>query len=83
MSRNDGSSAKRESVLHGLGISPGVAIGPAFAADPVFPPGVRVGMVPLVGLVRAKTFIDHGWALDRAIAERAEALARGERMSSP
>jgi hypothetical protein len=34
-----------------------IAIGPAFAADPVFPPGVRVGMVPLVGLVRAKTFI--------------------------
>ncbi|MGD0849048.1 hypothetical protein [Bradyrhizobium sp.] len=34
-----------------------IAAGPAFAADPVFPPGVRVGMVPLVGLVRAKTFI--------------------------
>ena len=34
-----------------------IAIGPAFAADPVFPPGVRVGMVPLVGLGRAKTFI--------------------------
>ena len=38
---------------------------PAFAADPVFPPGVRVGMTPLVGLVRAKTFVgfeteDHG-----------------------
>jgi hypothetical protein len=30
---------------------------PAFAADPVFPPGVRVGMTPLVGLVRAKTFV--------------------------
>jgi hypothetical protein len=34
-----------------------IAISPAFAADPVFPPGIRVGMVPLVGLVRAKTFI--------------------------
>lgn len=33
------------------------ALGPAFAADPVFPPGVRVGMTPLVGLVRAKTFV--------------------------
>jgi hypothetical protein len=33
------------------------AAGPAFAADPVFPPGVRVGMVPLVGLSRAKTFV--------------------------
>jgi hypothetical protein len=34
-----------------------IAASPAFAADPVFPPGARVGMVPLVGLVRAKTFI--------------------------
>jgi hypothetical protein len=33
------------------------AICPAFAADPVFPPGVRVGLAPLVGLVRAKTFV--------------------------
>jgi hypothetical protein len=30
--------------------------GPALAADAVFPPGVRVGMTPLVGLVPAKTF---------------------------
>ena len=29
----------------------------AFAADPIFPPGARVGMTPLVGLGRAKTFI--------------------------
>lgn len=28
-----------------------------FAADVVFPPGAHVGMKPLVGLVRAKTFI--------------------------
>ena len=28
----------------------------AFAADPVFPPGARVGMTPLVGLNKAKTF---------------------------
>src|SRR4051795_2557144 len=34
-----------------------IAASPAFAADPVFPPGARVGMVPLVGLVRAKSFI--------------------------
>jgi hypothetical protein len=33
------------------------ALSPAFAADPVFPPGARIGMTPLVGLVRAKTFI--------------------------
>ena len=29
----------------------------AFAADPVFPPGARVGMTPLVGLVKAKLFV--------------------------
>jgi hypothetical protein len=34
----------------------GAALGPTLAADPTFPPGVRVGMTPLVGLVRAKTF---------------------------
>ena len=38
---------------------------PAFAADPTFPPGSRVGLTPLVGLVPAKTFAgfeteDHG-----------------------
>jgi hypothetical protein len=31
-------------------------IASALAADPVFPPGARVGMTPLVGLVPAKTF---------------------------
>src|SRR4030088_3119423 len=34
-----------------------LSFGPALAADPVFPPGMRVGMTPLVGLVPAKTFI--------------------------
>src|SRR5262249_12631703 len=29
---------------------------PALAADPVFPPGLRLGMVPLIGLGKAKTF---------------------------
>jgi hypothetical protein len=29
----------------------------AFAADPVFPPGMRVGLTPLVGLSRAKSFV--------------------------
>ncbi len=33
------------------------ATNPAPAADPVFPPGARVGMVPLVGLNRAKSFV--------------------------
>jgi hypothetical protein len=32
------------------------AASPAFAADVIFPPGARVGMKPLVGLSRAKTF---------------------------
>jgi hypothetical protein len=32
------------------------ALSPAFAADPVFPPGVRIGMTPLVGLAAAKGF---------------------------
>ncbi|MDO9295023.1 hypothetical protein [Bradyrhizobium sp.] len=30
---------------------------PALAADPVFPPGVRIGVTPLVGLNRAKAFV--------------------------
>ncbi len=34
-----------------------LAFRPAHAADPVFPPGIRVGMTPLVGLSRAKTFV--------------------------
>jgi len=29
---------------------------PAFAAEVIFPQGVRVGLTPLVGLVRAKSF---------------------------
>jgi hypothetical protein len=38
---------------------------PAFAADPVYPPGVRIGIVPIAGLVVSKTFPgfeteDHG-----------------------
>jgi hypothetical protein len=33
-----------------------LAFRPAFAADPVFPPGIRVGMTPLVGLAKAKAF---------------------------
>ncbi|MGJ4896443.1 hypothetical protein ACQR2B_16430 [Bradyrhizobium oligotrophicum] len=29
---------------------------PALAAEAIFPPGVRIGLVPLVGLAKAKTF---------------------------
>jgi hypothetical protein len=32
------------------------ALAPALAADVIFPPGARVGMTPLVGLVKAKSF---------------------------
>jgi hypothetical protein len=32
------------------------ALSPAFAADPVYPPGLRVGLVPIEGLVLSKTF---------------------------
>jgi ribosomal protein L12E/L44/L45/RPP1/RPP2 len=34
-----------------------LAFGPALAADAVFPPGMRVGLTPLVGLSRAKNFV--------------------------
>lgn len=42
-----------------------LAFGPALAADTVFPPGTRIGLTPLVGLVPAKSFVgfeteDHG-----------------------
>jgi hypothetical protein len=33
------------------------AMCPAFAAEAVFPPGVRVGLTPLVGLAKAKSFV--------------------------
>jgi hypothetical protein len=38
-------------------VAAALACGPARAADPVFPPGSRVGMTPLVGLVPAKNFV--------------------------
>lgn len=34
----------------------GLAASQALAADPVFPPGIRIGMVPLVGLAPARGF---------------------------
>src|SRR3984957_20032699 len=34
-----------------------LAFGPAVAADAVFPPGMRVGLTPLVGLSCAKNFV--------------------------
>jgi hypothetical protein len=33
------------------------ALNPVLAADPVFPPGIRIGLTPLVGLSRAKSFV--------------------------
>jgi hypothetical protein len=35
----------------------GATLDSASAADPVFPPGIRVGLTPLVGLSRAKSFV--------------------------
>jgi hypothetical protein len=32
------------------------ALGPALAADPVYPPGLRIGLVPIEGLVLSRTF---------------------------
>src|ERR1700712_5554133 len=32
------------------------ASGPPLAADPVYPPGLRIGLVPIEGLVLSKTF---------------------------
>jgi hypothetical protein len=40
-----------------VGVALCLATGPVLAAEPVFPPGVRVGMTPLVGLSRAKSFV--------------------------
>src|SRR5947209_9640264 len=31
-------------------------VSPAFAADPVYPPGLRVGIIPIEGLAVSKTF---------------------------
>jgi len=60
------------------------AICPASAADAVFPPGVRVGMTPLVGLVSAKSFVgfeteDHGV---KVLVTELPAQAYGEVMNA-
>jgi hypothetical protein len=34
-----------------------LALGPALAAEPIFPPGIRIGLTPLVGLSPAKSFV--------------------------
>ena len=44
------------SALALLAVTMGGASVSALAADPVFPPGARIGMTPLVGLVPAKAF---------------------------
>jgi hypothetical protein len=49
----------RFSLLSALALLVTAALGVtdcAWAGDPVFPPGLRIGMTPLVGLVPAKTF---------------------------
>ena len=57
-----------------------LAFRPALAADPVYPPGMRVGLTPLVGLVPAKAFVgfeteDHGV---RVLVTELPAAAYGE-----
>jgi hypothetical protein len=44
-------------LMGAIGLVVCLAMGPAVAAEPVFPPGIRVGMTPLVGLSRAKSFV--------------------------
>src|SRR5204863_321012 len=48
-------SMKQIGRLFAVGLATAI-ISPAFGADPMYPPGARVGMVPLVGLAPAKTF---------------------------
>jgi hypothetical protein len=45
------------SLLAAVWLALSLAPSPALAADPVFPPGMRVGLTPLVGLSRAKSFV--------------------------
>src|SRR5882757_8412958 len=44
-------------IASGLALINPALISPALAADPIFLPGVRVGMTPLVGLAPAKAFV--------------------------
>lgn len=46
-----------KTIVRALAILSLVAASPAVAADPVFPPGSRVGLVPAEGLVVAKDFL--------------------------
>lgn len=61
-----------------------VTIGGALAADPVFPPGARIGMTPLVGLAPAKGFT--GFETEdksvRVLIAELPASAYGEVMNS-
>jgi hypothetical protein len=56
----------------------------AWAGDPVFPPGVRIGMTPLVGLVPAKNFSGFETADEsvRVLVAELPASAYGEVMNA-
>lgn len=56
----------------------------ARAGDPVFPPGIRVGMTPLVGLVPAKTFTGFETADQsvKVLVAELPAVAYGEVMAA-
>ena len=65
-------------------VATALAFGPARAADPVFPPGSRIGMTPLVGLVPAQSFVgfeteDHGV---KVLVAELPAAAYGEVMNA-
>lgn len=59
-------------------------LGPARAADPVFPQGLRIGMTPLVGLVPAKAFTGFETADEsvRVLVAELPAGAYGEVMNA-
>ena len=46
-----------KTIVRVLAIASVIASSPALAADPVFPSGARVGLVPAEGLAVAKEFL--------------------------
>lgn len=78
---------KRSSLFSALALlvaAPLVVAGGAGAGDPVFPPGIRIGLTPLVGLVPAKTFSGFETADEsvRVLVAELPAVAYGEVMNA-
>ena len=72
------------SALAFLVMAPLVVTDCALAGDPVFPPGIRIGMTPLVGLIPAKTFTGFETADEsvRVLVAELPAGAYGEVMNA-